>query len=175
MITRVQLQRRAATLLEVILGLPILLILLCGIVEFGLLFSNMQKLEIASRTGASVASQLNLPLAPPPATPVPAAVQDAITSSLEGTGITASDVKIRLEYNYDSSNPNIAGTTEQLVSGLLVCPAPSVPAVPSLGRPYVRVTVCAKTTDLAPNCLAIFGLDFSNRISQQTTTVRHKF
>lgn len=156
-------------MLELILGLPLLLILLFATVELGLLFSNMQRLEMASRAGASVASQMALPTMDP----IPADVLNAINTSLAGSGIVVE--KITLEHTYDAGNPGDVGNTVELTTGGN-CPDPIfMPPLPvPINRPYARVTICAATDSLAPNCMKMFKFDLSDRVSQQATTLRHE-
>ncbi len=47
---------RGASLAEFALALPVLLMILCGIIEFGLVFSRAQAVEAAAREGGRLAS-----------------------------------------------------------------------------------------------------------------------
>ena len=154
--------RAGAVTLELILVFPFLVIALMAVVQFGLLFSNQQRLEMASRAGAKVASEMTLPEID--MDPVPAAIQNAINRELSNSGIVAD--RIIVQHNVGSNPPYT------LISGALNCPAPTTPPLPA-SRQYVRVTVCAGTTKLAPNLLKTYGFDLSGRISQQTTTLRY--
>src|SRR5690348_476309 len=49
--------RRAGVVLELLLSFPILLIAFLAAIEFGMLFSKIQQLALASRVGAIAASQ----------------------------------------------------------------------------------------------------------------------
>lgn len=154
-------RRQGAIVLELILITPILVIMLMAVVQFGLLFSNQQRLEMASRAGAKVASEMALPTAGP----VPVAVQNAVNRELANSGFSFG--RIILEHNVGGSPPYT------LTTGSLNCSAPTNPSLPA-ARQYVRVTVCAETTQLTPNLLQTYGFDLSGRASQQTTTYRYK-
>ena len=61
--------------------MPVFMVFLLAVVQFGILFSNLQALALASRVGAEAASERNL------TTGVPAAVEDAVTKQLSASGI----------------------------------------------------------------------------------------
>jgi hypothetical protein len=163
--------RRAITTIEIILALPIFLLAVLAIVEFGLLFSHEQIVEMASRAGAQVASQL---VSIPVAGDVPAEVDDAVARELEQIGV--SDYALRLEHNIDFSGGSGATMdpvvlTSSANSGPADCPdPPALTLTPN--RRYVRVTVCVYSTSLSPNVLSSYGLDLSQRVSDQTTLRR---
>ena len=148
--------------LELILVLPIFVIALMAMVQFGLLFSHQQRLEMASRVGAKVASETTLPDIA--TDPIPTEILDAINRELSNSNITVG--RVILQHNVGIDPPNT------WTSGTLNCPAPTTPPLPT-SRQYVRVTVCAETTQLAPNLLKTYGFDLSGRVSQQTTTLRY--
>ena len=56
--TTPELSRRGITTIEIILTLPIFIIAVMAIVELGLLVSNEQIVEMSSRAGTQVASEL---------------------------------------------------------------------------------------------------------------------
>jgi len=158
-LTRIANRRRvASTLLEVILVLPLLLILLCAVAQFGLFQSNQQSLEVASRAGGLVAAELPLNNTGP----VPQDVLDAVTQTLRASRILGAtenieDVgSVRLDHNYNGPIPAIA----TLESGVVTCDRADVDFP---RRRMVMVSVCIEATRLTPNCLAYFGVDFSNR------------
>ena len=173
---------RGAAVLELVLVLPLLVIALMAVVEFGLLYSNEQNVEMASRAGVQVASRL-MTISATNGDPVPAEVVSAVAAELDKIGI--SDYRIRLEHNIDfDTNPLPTLATPVVLAtsstnGPTSCPDP--PAITlSPNRRYVRVTVCVyssaptpTTTGLTPNLLETFGIDMSIRVSQQTTTRRY--
>lgn len=169
--------RSGAATLELILGVPFLVIAVMALVEFGLLYSNTQLVEMASRSGAQVASRL-ASLSDADGGPAPVAVVEAVNAELAKLGITARQVT--LEHNVDPAVlSNTPGDVVTLRSpGGMLCPDPLEPAPPGPtangpARPYVRVTVCVATTDVTPNLLSVFCVDLSNRVTQQTTTRRY--
>lgn len=157
-------RRGGAVTLELILTMPIWIIVLLAIIEFGQILSNQQQLSLASRVGAEEASQT---LGLESAADVPANVLIAINQQLASSGI--SECKVILEHNVV---PPLTPTPVVLTSGECDCGPPSTPLPPR--RQYVRVTVCAELTELAPNLLGTFGFDISDCIVQQTTTFRYE-
>ena len=163
---RARSRRRGVVTLEIILVLPIFLIVLMAIVEFGLLFSNEQMVESASRAGTQVASRL---LVFPASGAVPAEVETAVSRELAKIGVT--NYRIRMEHNIDLAAPLLTMAPVVLTTTTAGGPT-SVPSPPAIAlspnRPYVRVTVYVWTTHLTPNLLDMYGVDLSNRVSNQT-------
>ena len=163
--------RRGVVMLELILALPLLIIVVMAIVEFGLLFSNEQVVAMASRAGTQVASELTTI---PSAGAVPVTVETAVARELARIGVTR--YRIRLEHNADFTPPPLTMTAVVLTT--TSAGGPTGGAAPSAitltpDRRYVRVTVYVWTTDLTPNLLSTFCVDLSNRVSSQTTLRRH--
>ncbi|MBA2117894.1 TadE/TadG family type IV pilus assembly protein [Bremerella alba] len=165
-------KRRAASLLEIIIGLPIVLVLLLAVVQFGLLQSNQQTLKMASRAGAMVAAELvidgteNNPHE---------AIVDAIDEVLRHGGILAFDESIetvgRVQLNYSVYDPS---TMTVLKSELFFTERCDPPATIYPNYHYVQVTICIPTTRLAPNAMACFGVDYSGRDVMMTSLFRHE-
>lgn len=175
---RIPHRRRAVVTLEVILVLPVFIIALMAIAQFGLLLSNEQYLGEASRAGAQVASEL-ANISETNGDPVPATVLSAVATELARIGIT--DYSVRLEHNIDFDvtspiDPPVIGPLIELMSsvgtGPTNCPDPAAVTL-TPNRMYVRVTVCVRTTELTPNLLNTYGLDFSTRVSDETTLRRY--
>jgi len=158
--------RRAVIVLELILALPVLIIVLLAVVQFGVLFTNLQHLALASRVGAEKASE-QPGLSIVNNDPVPTDVLDAISQQLGGVGI--SSCRVILIHNVGTP----ALTTAELISGACNCDAPAPPS-PSPGGNFVQVTVITDLAELMPNCLATFGFDISGQFAQQTTIFRHE-
>lgn len=157
-------KRRGVVTLEIILAIPIFVIALMPIVQFGLLFANQQYVAEASRAGTQVASELTTI-----GGVVPAQVQTAVARELSRIGV--SNFTIRLEHNIDFSvSPAVIGSTVvlQSVAGSGPNPVIAPPAV-AVTRRYVRVSVYVRTTELTPNLLSTYGFDLSTRASQETT------
>ena len=163
--------RRGVVLLEMILALPLLIIVVMAIVEFGLLFSNAQVVAMASRAGTQVASELTTI---PSSGAVPVAVETAVARELARIRVTR--YRIRLEHNINFTPPPLTMTpvvlTTTSAGGPTGGPTPSAITL-TPDRRYVRVTVYVWTTDLTPNLLSTFCVDLSNRVSSQTTLRRH--
>lgn len=168
MLSRAKMPRRnGSSLLEIILGLPILLILLLAVVQFGLLQSNQQALHLASRQAALVAAELPLPQSGP----VPTEVVDAVNVVLREHGVLGSNETIltlggvRIDHSAD------APVGSWLESGVNPVDPPPTTYPP---REFVQVTVSVEATRLAPNTLAFFGIDYSGRYASQTSLFRHE-
>ena len=164
-------RRSAAVVLETILALPVFVIMLMGLVEFGVLVENLQYVQAASRAGAMVASRTAAAAFHPPSVPpLPADVLVAVNDELGRmqTGVVARQV--RLETNVD--NAGAVGVTISRIGGkdAITDPYVAVTAPAAPAGAYVRVTVFVDVPDVTPNVLATFGLDFQNEVVQQTTT-----
>ena len=153
-------RRRGSMTVELLFNLPVWLIALLAIVEFGEVVSKVQQVSLASRVGAAEAAKT---VSLPSGGSVPSAIVDAIEHQLGSSGICCS--KVIVEHN-------AGGAPVTLSSGEGHGDAPSTP-LPSVGT-YVRVTVFARVTDLAPNLLARVGLDLSSSFLDQTTTFRYE-
>ncbi|MHC2070606.1 TadE/TadG family type IV pilus assembly protein [Bremerella sp. T1] len=165
-------KRRAASLLEIILGLPVVLILLFAVAQFGLLQSNQQTLKMASRAGALAAVELDINSGGP----INPEIVNAVNEVLRRSGLIgemeniAAVGDVQLDYFvYDEVNDtSISGTKVANVG----CPPPDT-TEPSFY--YVQVTVCLPADRLAPNAMACFGGDFSGRNVIMTSLFRHEF
>ena len=174
-------QRRGGVVLEVILGLPLLVIPLLAVVEYAVLMSNQQQVEMAARAGALTGAQLVLPSSGS----VPTEVLDAIAAELTHVGIdlnariTDGTIRVELEHNYLSSgaDPEL-DPSATLASGTLTCPSSAAPPAPdpdlsSFGRSYVRLRLCVRSDLLTPNLLSAYCIDMSERVTSQTKAYRH--
>jgi hypothetical protein len=168
--------RSAAVVLETILALPVFVIMLMGIVEFGVLVENLQHVEAASRAGVLVASRMaagDIHAVPGNPGDLPAAILEAVNDELNlmKTGTLARQVRLQTNINNMGviPAPLVIAT---FTGGQTAAPDPYVavnaPAAPLAA--YVRVTVFVDVPDVTPNVLAAFGLDFTNEVVQQTTT-----
>ena len=173
--------RQGGVVLELILGLPLLVILLLAVVEYAVLMANQQQVEMATRAGALVATSLDLPASGN----VPSDVLDAIAAELANIGVDLhagigdGSIKVLLEHNYTVTGPvPDLDPPGMLVSGSLVCPDMTSPLPPdpdssSFGRIYVRLSVCIRSDLLTPNLLSSYCIDMSERVTSQTKTYRH--
>ncbi|QDU76552.1 hypothetical protein Pan97_36040 [Bremerella volcania] len=171
-------KRRAASLLEIIIGLPIVLILLLAVVQFGLLQSNQQTLKMASRAGALVAAELTIDgtETEPDSTIVAAIDEVLIQGGLLSPGETIKTVgEVQLNYVvYDYDNDDVLEDEIYFSNG---CDPPPVDGFVNYPYPdyyYVQVTICIPATRLAPNAMACFGVDFSGRDAIMTSLFRHE-
>lgn len=154
--------RRGSVTLELIVMLPVWLIVMGAIVQFGLLIGNRQQVALAARVGAEEASRTPGLAA---AGGVPGNVVEVVEQQLQSSGIE--QCKITLEHN-------LAGTAT-LSTGTCECPTLGVSGDwPPESGDYVRVTVYVPATQLAPNVLKFFGLDISDRFIRNATTFRHE-
>jgi len=166
-------RRHGATLLEVILVLPIVLIAILAIVEFGLLFANLQQLEMATRAGALESVETSLP----PSGSVPAEVLDVINNSLRTSKILGPTETIEevggvwIQHSYNANPDSNSASSYTLTAGT---PDGSVTTTDA-DRPYVHITVSLPTTRLAPNVLRQLGIDLQDRVSSQSMLLRHEF
>ncbi len=156
-------------MLEMILALPIVIMMSLALIQFGLLFMNMELLALASRVGAEQASQtVGLPMTD--GDPVPAEVLEAVEQHLLSSDMY--HCHARLEHN-------VGGTPVVLTS-----PAdPDCDCEPTIDPPdplppgeFVRLTVCAPLKEMMPNCLAIFGFSISDpsNTAESTTIFRYE-
>jgi hypothetical protein len=155
--------RSGAVILEVILTLPLLVIASVAVLELGLLASGQQAIEAASFDGAVVASRdANMAAN----VTVPADIVDAVENSLASRGVPATvgngQLTIVLDSSELTSTPLSVG--ENLSIAPLVAPA---------NRPFVRVVVGVRGVALAPNALATFGLDLTDVLAVQETTLAY--
>lgn len=148
--------------LELVLALPVLVVLLLAVVEFGSIFASLQQLSLASRAGARAAAEIvNLPTAP--GAPIPSEVFDEIAAQLAAASISPRHVV--LEHN-------VAGSPVRLDAGQSHAVLPDT-RFPATGR-FVRVTVVADLSELAPDLLGMWGFSTAGRIATHTSTFRYE-
>lgn len=153
-------QPRGVVTIELILTLPILLISVLAMVEFGVLLSQMKQVELASREGARLAAQQSI-------TDLPSSVGD-VANRVERvlqTGDISGYCRVILQHNVAS-----AGNPIQM-TGPCDCPTPTTPDMPSgTNLAAVRVTVCVEMDQLAPDLLSTLGFSLADKRISQTTT-----
>jgi len=152
--------------LELILSLPVWLILLMAVVEFGMILVNEQQVALASRVGAEKASE-TAGLSISTGDPVPAPVLDAIEHQLGSSCLSA--CAVILEHNVAISPPAVLISPPDPACN---CQPPGT-ALP-VDRNYVRVTVCVPLSQLAPNLLKFVGFDITNCVIHHSTTFRYE-
>ena len=160
-------RRQGSVTLEMIITLPVWLIVMGAVVQFGLLIGNRQQVALAARVGAEEASRTaDLDLTSDNG-PVPSNIVTKVEQQLQSSGI--SQCKVTVEHNL-AGDPPIT-----LSSGTCDCPTFGNSATwPPASGSYVRVTVYVPATELTPNILKFFGFDISERYIRNATTFRHE-
>lgn len=172
-------RRSAVVILELILTMPVIIIFLLAIVEFGLILALSKNVSYASRFAAKIASEqartdvnglgeVNLALGG-------SDLLTAVNQYLSTAGITGGACQVILEHDVAGvSNPiQIDGP-----GGCPTCTAP-VTALPTANSPpcnitleSVRVTVCVPLTGNVPDLLCTFGFSTEDCVMRETTTYR---
>ncbi len=149
--------------LELIIMLPVWLIMLGAIVQFGLLIGNRQQVALVL-AWAEEASRTSLPSGGG----VPSTWFTSWSSSSRVPESTSARSRWNTTWCPQPAVPVV------LSSGDCGCPTtPPATPLPPQGE-YVRVTVYVPATQLAPNVLKIFGLDLSEWLVPNSTTFRHE-
>lgn len=147
--------------------MPILVIGLFAIVEFGIYFTRLQGLSLAARDGAKAASET--PVAALVGPTVPANIAQAIEQQLVSAGIVPCAIVLEHTVNGPVETFRTDGVPDCPACG----PSPVPPAVP-IPPVSVRVTICVPFTQMMPNALQPFGFDVSSLFAQRTTTYAHE-
>uniref|UniRef100_A0A7C2K020 Pilus assembly protein n=1 Tax=Schlesneria paludicola TaxID=360056 RepID=A0A7C2K020_9PLAN len=168
--------RRGIVVLEFILWTPVFVILLVSIVEFGLIWMNLQQVKAAANAGAKVASELTTAqLSSGLAANNIDLVEDAVQKVLGSAYMTP--CRVILEYNPPNTCvPGSPGTKATTSSCPVACNAPSssLPSTTDIPGGSVRVTVCVNINQLTPNLLSTFGFSISNRNAKMSTTLPYE-
>jgi Flp pilus assembly protein TadG len=152
-------RRGGAVTFELIVTLPILVIFLAAVIEFGLILANTKQVALASRLGAKIAAESGAPFN----SGTLAAIRTAVDRQLEAAGFgAAASAGVTLQHNVagGGSSPQVSGD----------CPAPSSPPLPADGSGSVRVTVCVELSKLTPDLLSSFGFSIAGKFVESTTT-----
>lgn len=169
-------RRTGVVVLELIVWLPVLVIFLLSIIEFGLIMQTNRQVAFASRFGASLASEISrLSSAPTNLSnynmiATPDNLKLRVDEYLENHGLTPS-CEVRLEHN-----ACVGGQSQVQTMAACNC-GPTGPAVlpagePPAGEAYVRVTVCVPLAGNVPDILDTFGFSLSTRTIEHSTTFR---
>jgi Flp pilus assembly protein TadG len=153
--------RRGAIAVELLVSVPILVILLLAVIEFGLIFAAIKQVAFASRLGAKLASEAgttaNLTTIVSDGT-----LRAAIDRQLQAAGATGS-CQIIVQYG-------TGGVPMTLLSAPNSCDCgASALAGPGTGT-FVRVEVGALLDEFCPNLLGPFGFSIAGRAISHTTT-----
>lgn len=152
--------RRAVVVVELILMLPVLLVFLAALIEFGLILANTKVVALASRTGARIAAETSTPGLPSSISTIRNGVDSVLATA------QMSSCRVILEHNVP------LGGASPLIDGPCNCSAPSSPALPVANGGAlraVRVTVCVELSELTPNLLAAFGFSTATRTVTEST------
>jgi hypothetical protein len=164
---RLRTRRSGVFLAELLLTMPVFMVFLLAVVQFGIFFGNSQVLALASRVGAEAASEIT-PLPVSNATEVPAAVVNAVTKHLTSAGIQGY-CRIRLEHNANEiDEPDVYNSPEDDPCDCKPDAVLEEDEFPPYV--YVRVTVCVSVSKLMPNLLTVFGLDISGYTEAASST-----
>jgi Flp pilus assembly protein TadG len=156
-------RRRASVTLELIVALPLLIIGLLAVVEFGVLLASLQQVAAASYEGAKAAAEA------PALTSVPADnvllasnIRALVDRRLQSAGFGSSASQgVTLRHTVGGGGDATDG----------ICADPLTPPLPTQS---VRVTVCVELTRLAPNVLSSFGFTLTGKVAEFTTTLDYE-
>ncbi len=156
-----QTRRRGVVVLELILSLPLLVIFLGAVTEFGLILANMKQVKFASRTGAKVAAETT-GLNPANTAMVVATIRTVVDRQLETAGFGANaSAGVRLQHTVGGIGSAESGT----------CAEQNIPAIPA---DSVRVVVCVELSTLTPDFLSSFGFSVAGRRVELSTTYSYE-
>lgn len=168
--------RRAAVItVELLLSLPILLITLAAVLEFGLIYAVSQKVAYASRFAARLASE-------EPRTSLDDLntagggnrLRTSVNRFLSTAEITTGACSVIFEHNACLANQSQTDTDG---SGCNCgAPATALPAgpPPSGNAEYVRVTVCVPLIGNVPDLVSSFGFSIAGFTIEHSTVFRYE-
>ncbi|MFI5225963.1 MAG: TadE/TadG family type IV pilus assembly protein [Candidatus Limnocylindrales bacterium] len=113
-------------LVEFALALPIFVLLMMGMIEFGFLYNNVLTVQFAARQGVSAAAEVGAEDGADCA--ILKAIETALTAPIDKTRITGVDI-----FQADTTGAMVPGVTNHYIrSGTLDCPG-------SVDEPYTLV------------------------------------
>ncbi|MGQ9562119.1 MAG: TadE/TadG family type IV pilus assembly protein [Thermogutta sp.] len=156
--------RRGGLTLELVLVLPIFLIALLAVIQFGQYFANLQELSFAARVGGEEAA-IAATLPTIEGAPVPPSIVNAVDQQLLAAGITRR--MIALEHN-------LGGNQTSLITPSTASAPPKLSSTPP-GQ-YVRVVVVVPKSELMPNLLKLLGLHLAppHSVSVASYIMKHE-
>jgi len=154
----VKCRRKGVATLEFVVFAPVLLIFLMAISEFGLVFANLQTVELASQMATRVAAEADQADVTSGNATLLADIQTAADEVLAAGGMTSAGIVLE--------HP-LTGGSGSFTTG--TCTSPGSPTLPTEA---VRVSVCLDLSELTPDLLNSFGFTTSGRTARQTTTMR---
>ena len=159
---------RGVVTLELILVLPILLILMLAVVEFGLIYQSIHHVVYSSRIGAKLAAeQSTANLGDYNKSMGVSALREEIDEYLTAAGFNTVSCQVTLQHNVAAASDPTQLNPDPTPAGCdCVAPINNFP----VGQEFVRVTVCVPTDGNVPNLLSTFGFDISDCELEGTTT-----
>ena len=168
-------RRSAVITVELLLSLPILLITLAAVVEFGLIYAVSQKVAYASRFAARLASEEPRTYLDDLNTAVgPSRLRTSVNRFLSTAEITTGACSIIFEHNACLANQSQTNTDG---SGCNCgAPATALPAgpPPAGNTEYVRVTVCVPLIGNVPDLVSSFGFSIAGFTIEHSTVFRYE-
>lgn len=152
-------RRAGGAILELIIFMPVMLIFLTSVVEFGQILSGLKVVELASRMAAKTAAESTQ--ADLISGAALSSVESTANSTLAGYGMTS--CRVILEHTL--------GGVGTFNTGTCPCSAPATPALPASASGAVRVTVCVEATELTPDLLSTLGFTVAGQHGQQSTVL----
>ncbi len=154
--------RSGAVVLELLLVIPINMIVLLAVAQFGLFLSNHQQLALACRTGAGIASESSSLMTT--GNPVPMDVTDAVVRQLASSGIAPSALILEHVAGGGPATEQTLRTNLSAAGAACQEPANAIPGY------TVRLTVCVPLSEMMPNCMSGFGFDTTGHTVECSTT-----
>ena len=149
---------------ELLVVVPVVLLILLGLIEYGLVYVNLRHLAMASRTGAKIAAeQSSFDIV---------AIQTEVDRHLLSSGFVSGSNEVILQHNVGSPSTTVISSASSSTATY-----PTTPALPDssvIPAGCVRVTVIVPLGVLTPDLLAMFGFSVQNRSAQQTTTFAYE-
>ena len=135
--------RHGVLTIELLLALPILLLVMLAIIEFGILLVSSQAVNAAAAVGAREAT---LPSA------TPESVTAAVQKALQGWKFLPALEPVKIEVNGE--------------------PSDQLPLDDAITGDSVAVTVCVDSAEAAPNLLKYIGLTLAGQKTCSTAVMR---
>lgn len=158
---REQSKRRGAVVFEALLWLPVFLIALSAVIEFGMVLNGLHAVKLAARAGAKHAAELSTG-----AIGSISAVEDVrlvVDRVLSSAGYES--CQVRLEYTVTCP---VAASGNSTDGNCPNCTQPTLPLPNSSQVPggMVRVTVCVDVSEMTPDLLGWVGASIGDRVAQ---------
>lgn len=158
---REQSKRRGAVVFEALLWLPVFLIALSAVIEFGMVLNGLHAVKLAARAGAKHAAELST-------TDIVSgsavtSVRNVVDRVLSSSGYDS--CQVRLEYTGSCLTPS-AGSSFDGACPKCTAPTALLPSSGQIPGGMVRVTVCVDVSEMTPDLLGWVGASISDRVAQ---------